>query len=219
MSRNGEMPTGPGFAGSVGVSWREMDPCGVALQLLERVEVDDADADTALAAIGSLEKLIAHAQAMQLEWMNRFLDHRLAPGEPYSKYAAAEVAAELTWSTQSAQKRLGLAYDLTTTLRRTLGAMYFGEIDLTKARALADLVTPLDAAHARAVEEKVLPLAGERCLRWVRDKARRAVIEVDPAGAEARRKERVRTRRVEKNPDDDGMAWFNAFLPADMVEA
>ena len=191
----------------------------MGLQVLDDVEVASADADTALAAIGTLERVIAHAQAMQMAWMNRFLDHRLAPGSRYSKYAAAEVAAELTWSTQTADKRLSLAYQLGSTLQRTWGAMYLGEIDLTKARALADIIAPLDVDKARLVEDEVLPKAGERTVRWVRDKARKQVLKIDPDGAEARRKERAKERRVEKSPDDDGMSWLNAYLPADKVEA
>ena len=130
------------------VSWRDMEPCGMALQVLDDVDIAGADADTALAAIGALERVITHAQAMQVAWMNRFLDHRLAPGSRYSKYAAAEVAAELTWSTQAADKRLSLAYQLGSTLQRTWGAMYLGEIDLTKARALADIIAPLEIGRA-----------------------------------------------------------------------
>ena len=201
------------------VSWRDMEPCGMGLQVLDDVDIASADADTALAAIGSLEQVIAHAQAMQMAWMNRFLDHRLAPGSRYSKYAAAEVAAELTWSTQTADKRLSLAYQLGSTLQRTWGAMYLGEIDLTKARALADIIAPLDVDKARLVEDELLPKAGERTVRWVRDKTRKQVLRIDPDGAEARRKERAKERRVEKSPDDDGMSWLSAYLPADKVEA
>ncbi|WP_279581448.1 DUF222 domain-containing protein [Fodinicola feengrottensis] len=178
-----------------------------------------ADADTALAAIETLDKVISYAQAMQMRFMDRFTNARPAVGAPFSKYAAGEIAAMLTWSVSAAQKRLNLAYQLVHELPGTMAGMSHGALDLRKAFTFADQVGHLSPEDARRVEEKVLPGADSKTPRSIRDRARREVIKIDPAAAEARRKKLVSERRVEKQPCEDGMALLGALLPAESAEA
>jgi hypothetical protein len=151
--------------------------------------------------------------------MSLFVNHRSAPEEPYSRYAAAEVGAAMSWSTQTAQKRLNLAYQLDTVLTRTHTAMGWGDLDLTKAQALADMVAPLDDDKARQVEARVLPDVRDHTIRWLREKARKAIAELDPDGENERRKKQVKHRRVEKQPADHGMSWLSGYIPAEKAEA
>ncbi len=191
------------------------------LQMLEELDrYGRADADTALAAIETLDKVISYTQAMQMRFMDRFTNARPAVGAPFSKYAAGEIAASLTWSLSAAQKRLNLAYQLVHELPGTMAGMSHGHLDLRKAFTFADQVSHLCPEDAQKVEEKVLPGADSKTPRSIRDRARREVIKIDPAAAEARRKKLVSERRVEKQkPCEDGMALLGAFLPAESAEA
>ncbi len=188
-----------------------MPPSGVPLSMLEELDrYGRADADTALAAVETLDKVISYTQAMQMRFMDRFTNARPAVGAPFSKYAAGEIAASLTWSLSAAQKRLNLAYQLVHELPGTMARMSAGYLDLRKAFTFADQVGHLSPEDAQKVEEKVLPDSDSKTPRSIRDRARREVIKIDPAAAEARRKKLVSERRVEKQPCEDGMALLSA---------
>jgi hypothetical protein len=207
------------FAETAAQPWREMLPSGEVLKLIEKLDVGNADADTALAAISALDRTLSHVQALQLLLMDRFTDFRPAAGVPFSHYAAGEISAELTWSVPAAQRRLNLAYQLVNELPGTLAQLLSGNLDLRKALAFADQVSHLKPDDARKVEDLVLPNASDKTPRSIRDKARREVIKINPAAAEARRKKAVAERRVEKQPLHDGLAFLGVTLPAESAEA
>ena len=77
---------------------------------------------------------------------------------------------------------------------------------MPRARLIAEATTLLTQDHARAVEARVLPAAGGQTTGMLRAALRRAVLTVDPAGAEARRKEAERRARVVLYPDQDQTA-------------
>jgi hypothetical protein len=64
------------------------------------------------------------------------------------------------------------------------------------------------------VEQRVLPRAGEQTAPQLRRAAARAVLTVDPGGAEARHALARKERRVVVYPARDGMAELYALLPA-----
>ncbi len=135
-----------------------MPPSGVPLQMLEELDrYGRADADTALAAVEALDKVISYTQAMQMRFMDRFTNARPAVGAAFSKYAAGEIAAMLTWSLSAAQKQLNLAYQLVHELPGTMAGMSHGHLNLRKAFTFADQVGHLSPQDARKVEEKVHP--------------------------------------------------------------
>ena len=120
--------------------------------------------------------------------------------------AAAEIALELTMSQYSAAAWADLAVELTWRLAATGAALAAGIIDVPRARLIAEATTLLTQDHARAVEARVLPAAGGQTTGMLRAALRRAVLTVDPAGAEARRKEAERRARVVLYPDQDQTA-------------
>jgi hypothetical protein len=197
------------------VVWREIMPGGTALRLLEHLDVGSADDDVSLAAIKTLDGVIARAQAMQLQCIQRFVEQRFGDAH----YAAGEIAMELTWTRRHTERQVGLAHQLTQGLPETLARMRAGEINRDKASALAELTETLDDDARRKVEEKVVAKAGKRSTRWLRDTARREILRVDPEAAERRRAQRKKERRMEKYPSDDGMSWLSFYLPAEKAEA
>ena len=120
--------------------------------------------------------------------------------------AASEVALALAMSQFGASGWTDLAVTLTWRLAATGAALAAGEIDLPRARLIAEATGLLDDDAARAVEARILPNAGFQTTGQLRATLRRAVIAVDPEGAERRRKEAERRAKVCLYPDEEGTA-------------
>ena len=137
----------------------------------------------------------------------------------------AEVACVLTVSERSASALLADAQALTTALPLTLEALEAGSISWQHARIMVDETANLDAAGAAALEAHFLDPeapdpargcpAGELVPGRFRAKARTWRERHHPVSIEKRHQRCVADRRVEFVPDRDGMAWLNAYLPAD----
>jgi hypothetical protein len=69
----------------------------------------------------------------------------------------------------------------------------------------------LPIGQARQVADTVQEWSVGRTASAVRKKLAREVIKIDPHGAEARRQERIKDRRVSYSPDKDGMACFSVY--------
>jgi len=129
--------------------------------------------------------------------------------------ACAQVSLGLTMSQAAASWWSDLAVTLTWRLAATGAALRAGEIDLARARLIADATAVLDEDTARAVEAKVLPAAGDQTTGQLRACLRRAVIAADPEGAERRREEAERRAKVSLYPDPDGTASLAGYsLPS-----
>jgi Domain of unknown function (DUF222) len=129
--------------------------------------------------------------------------------------ACAQVSLALTMSQAAASWWSDLAVTLTWRLQATGTALRAGEIDLGRARLIADVTSVLDEDTARAVEARVLPAAGDQTIGQLRAALRRAVITADPEGAERRREEAERRAKVSLYPDPDGTASLaGSSLPA-----
>jgi len=99
-------------------------------------------------------------------------------------------------------------------LPETHAAWEAGRIDTSKARTVDDATWMLAPALARAVQDRVLPKAPGQTLAELKAALGRAVLAVDPEGAEARHREARRDRRVVVTPEADGMASLWALLTA-----
>ncbi len=129
--------------------------------------------------------------------------------------AAAQVGLALALSPGTAEWWTGQAVTLTWRLPATGAALAAGEIDAYRARLITEATSLLDEDTARAVENDVLPGAGELTYAQLRARLRRAVIIADPEGAEDRRKAAERRARVSLYPDDEGTATLTGTsLPA-----
>jgi hypothetical protein len=142
----------------------------------------------------------------------------LAPdGRPalLTEDATAQVSLGLTLSHTGAEAWTGLAVALRWRLPRTAAALAEGRIDTYRARILAEAVIPLSDDAARAVEDRVIPRAGDLTYSQMHAAVRRAVIAADPEGAEHRRAAAERRTKVSLYPDQDGTATLvGARLPA-----
>jgi hypothetical protein len=120
--------------------------------------------------------------------------------------AADEVALALCMSRYSAAWWITTAITLAWRLPSTFQALRRGTIDLSRARLIVEATCALDDDAARAVQDMVLPGAGDQTLGQLRAALRRAVIAVDPKGAERRRQEAERRARIRLYADEEGTA-------------
>ncbi|HMH91959.1 MAG TPA: DUF222 domain-containing protein, partial [Streptosporangiaceae bacterium] len=145
-----------------------------------------------------------------------------ADGRPalLTEDATAQVSLGLTLSHTGAEAWTGLAVALRWRLPRTAAALAAGRIDTYRAKILAEAVISLSDAAARAVEDRVLPQAGDLTYGQLHAAVRRAVIAVDPEGAEHRRAAAERRAKLSLYPDQDGTATLvGARLPAAQAAA
>jgi hypothetical protein len=198
---------------------------GLAGWLCQVPATELSDYDLA-ASVGSWRRLASWAQARELAAVAQIASRTAArdqdigvaaDGRParVSASAAAEVAQELAMSQFSAAGWADLAVELGWRLAATGAALAAGEIDLYRARLIAEATAVLDGDAARAVEARVLPAAGRQTTGMLRAALRRAVIIADPQGAERRREQAERQARIVLYPDQDGTATLaGQHLPA-----
>jgi hypothetical protein len=161
-------------------------------------------------------KLTGHYQAIELE---QLADYARTTTGLDAMFTHLDVAARLHISDRAAQHRIRFALTLTTRLPATLATLKQGCIEEYKAQLIADAVEPLSAEHALAVEARVLDQAPTQTPTQLRNALAKAVLAVDPQGAEERRQERVRGRRVESRPTEEGMAMLTLHHTADRIAA
>ena len=85
---------------------------------------------------------------------------------------------------------------------------------MLKVRAICDACLRVPVDLAADVAARVLPRATTQTLAQLRASLKRAVIAVDPEGANQRHQQANKKRRVNLYPDEDGMATLSAYLTA-----
>jgi hypothetical protein len=123
--------------------------------------------------------------------------------------AAAEVALELRMSQYGASDWTSLGCQLQWDLPGTGAALATGTIDLGRARIIAEGTALLSAEDAATVEQRVLPGAAGQTNGQLRAAVRRAVLAVDPEGAEQRRRDTERHAKVVLHPGEEGTATLH----------
>src|SRR6476660_6390483 len=151
------------------------------------------------------------------------------PVQAQETAVAAEIGCVLALGPRAASSFLVTSHAVTATLPRTLEALQAGAISWSHAVVMADETACLDPAGAAALEAHFLdpdaPDPARGCpvgqLPAHRFKAKaRTWRERHQAGSiEQRHAKGVADRRVEFRPDQDGMAWLSAYLPADQALA
>jgi hypothetical protein len=191
-------------------------------------------ADDCLDALAELARQEARTAALKvrltaeyLRAANALTPPAASPQESTAQEMAllAELACVLTVTERTAGALLSDALTLSTALPLTLAALQAGTISWQHARIVVDESTGLDPAGAAALEAHFLdpdaPMpargcpAGELVPSRFRAKARTWRERHHPVSIEKRHTSSAADRRVEYQPDRDGMAWLSAYLPAD----
>ncbi|MDQ0729490.1 hypothetical protein QFZ57_000284 [Arthrobacter sp. B1I2] len=142
---------------------------------------------------------------------------------------AAEIGCVLALGPRAAGSFLATSHALMSGLPRTLAALFAGDLSWQHAVVMADEAAGLDPAGAAALEAHFLdPDAadpargcpvGEMPAHRFRAKARTWRERHHAGSIEKRHAKGLADRRVECRPDQDGMAWLSAYLPADQALA
>jgi len=162
-------------------------------------------------------RLAAWAQARELSACAEIAARRAAAnpkigtcedGRPASlpPEAAAEVGLELSMTQPGASAWTALACQLRWALPLTGDALAAGTIDLGRARIIADATVFLTRDHASQVEARVVPAAGRQTTGQLRAAVRRAVLAIDPDGAEQRQRDTERSAKLALYPGEEGTA-------------
>jgi hypothetical protein len=152
-----------------------------------------------------------------------------APVQAQEMAVAAEIGCLLALGSRAAGAFLAASHALCKELPPTLSALQAGTITWQHALAMVDETATLDPAGAAALEAYFLdpdaprpPTAapiGELPAYRFKAKARNWRERHHAESIEKRHARGVADRRVEYRPDQDGMAWLSAYLPADQALA
>ena len=126
--------------------------------------------------------------------------------EVISEFASYELSLALTLTGRSAEGYLDFAVELVTRLPKTLAALEAGEIDIIRARIIAEATRVLSTGHAAAVEDLIFPRAGRQTSGQLRAALARAVLAADPDAARRRREQAQRDARVLRWREEAGTA-------------
>jgi hypothetical protein len=173
----------------------------------------------------------AHVAARKLAAVAELIRRRPEPGcapqgparmpAAWDEFTADELAAALGESRGRAEGLLAFAQQLETRLPGTRAALRDGVIGRYKAEIIAYATALLDPAEARAAEALVLDRAGRLTPAGLRAAIARAVMEVAPAKARARREAAARDARVQRWAEDSGNAALmgRELPPAEVLAA
>jgi Domain of unknown function (DUF222) len=200
-------------------------PDGYAALELQSATVDPGDLSDAevVEAVRAFEHVVAWASARQARMLAEFARRRppdrtdafdRATVGPVSVWAPDEIGLALTLSRGTASARIERSVRLARVLPATLAAWDAGLLDAAKVLAIHDATSCLSDTAARVVQDRVLPKAPQQTVAQLRAALERAVIAVDPEGANARHRKAYRQRRVALNAERDGMASLWALLSA-----
>ena len=146
------------------------------------------------------------------------------PVQAQEMAVAAEIGCVLALGPRAASSLLATSYAVVSSLPRTFEGLRAGTLSWQHAVVMADEAACLDAAGAAALEAHFLdPDAqdpargcpvGQLPAHRFRVKARTWRERHHAESIEKRHVKGVADRRVEFRPDQDGMAWLSACLPA-----
>jgi hypothetical protein len=145
---------------------------------------------------------------------------RAMPAVVPSREAAEEIALALTVTGYAAGVQAQLAADLTQRLPEAFTELEAGRADLVKVKVLAEATQFLSDADAGKVDALLGPRLGEMTTGTLKDKARRAIIKVDPQAAERRKQRAERKARFVLYGNDDHTATVAVEkMPAQLAAA
>ena len=165
--------------------------------------------DELIGVVLAARRLTSWATAMELAaladlWRRRTAEED-AGDRGAAEHAADEVAAALTLTGHAADTLLDLAITLGR-LPLTSAALAAGDIDVPRAKVIADQVTGLSDDHAAAVEQAVIGRAVGQTTGQLRAAAHQAALAADPAAAAKRKEQALRQARVERWSEGTGTA-------------
>jgi hypothetical protein len=190
------------------MAWTQLPPgpeLAIELALTDWAALSDRELTAAMAAA---RRQAAWTESLQLSAVRelagrRYARHGAGDSEKHRR-VAAEVSIELTITHGQAEELVWLAHDLPDRLPNTWAALQTGQIDLDRAKVMADGLAALDGDMARRLDQELAEEAVASTRTRLRSRVKRAVRTADP-GAHAERTKRAKNERrfeIWDNSDD-----------------
>ncbi|WP_188422827.1 DUF222 domain-containing protein [Mycetocola zhadangensis] len=196
----------------------------------------NADAQSAIVdGVVALAALISHAQASMAqlidqarEWNELTAHSVVIPGEPRSEFEVqqlafrsfvSEIACALRIPESTARALINDSEMLIHELGGTFQALADGEISYRHAQLMIDQALTLGPESRSDFEDAVLESAKTLTPSKFSNKARKLRERLHPESISVRRTEAFERRRIEFQPDLDGMAWVSLYQPAETAMA
>ncbi|GAA2173069.1 HNH endonuclease signature motif containing protein [Arthrobacter parietis] len=132
--------------------------------------------------------------------------------------AAEEIAPLLRVPGRAAQRMLGEALRLREDLPGTWEALDDGTITPTQAQVIVQESQCIPAEATAGFEDAVLETAGALTRPKLARRCRQLREKLHPESIIERKARGVKDRRVAVEPEQDGMAWLSAYLPAEQAQ-
>ena len=178
-------------------------------------DIAELDAAERIDALVEIERQLCQLEAGKQQLLALIADR----DSSFKRWSVEETAAALRLSSGAARSLLAGAQQLTHRLPGTLDALQGGKIGPGHASAIVRGSYALPDELLPALEQRVLPRAGEQSVTGVKQSVARAVLALDPATAEEKHERARAERSVRISPADHGMAWLMALLPATDAQA
>jgi hypothetical protein len=178
-----------------------------------------------LGEIGRATEAVNAAEGRRLRGIADYVNRQIAnPIVGYDERmmahsAEAEIALELHVPPTTASRWIHLALTLTRRLPKTLAALEAGELSKAAAEMIADETENLNVAQCARLEDTVLPDAGARSYRSLRNKVRRTVEKLDADAVRKRAEKAVEERCAYVKDEPHGMATLCIYGPAGVVRS
>ncbi|NOJ59561.1 HNH endonuclease signature motif containing protein [Arthrobacter sp. 260] len=128
---------------------------------------------------------------------------------------AEELVPLLNLSGRAAHRLLGQSLTLVEDLPKTLQCLGAGMLTPRQAQIILDEALTIPAEALPAFEDEVLKTGAHLMAPRLKAKCTRVREKLHPESAVTRRRAATADRRIEVTPDQDGMAWLSAYLPAE----
>ncbi|HMG29195.1 MAG TPA: DUF222 domain-containing protein [Jiangellaceae bacterium] len=206
----------------------DMPPGPALAEVLDAADLSALGAYEVVESVAGWQRIASWAaagQAKAIAELARRVEMRPVEGgreiESMSRQrvTAMEVAARLRLTPAAGEALVSRSMCLVQTLPATYAALAEGRIDIRRAEVISDELRRHEPEVARLVEAEVCGRAEQLTVPRLRQALRRALHRCVPSTMEQRSQEAASRREVRFTPTADGMAWLEAYLPAEDAAA
>ena len=201
----------------------QMEPGPFLAAILNRTDVDRLSGHDRVIALRACRRMASHYAAQTYQAMASISDHMHDLDDDFElahRSAATEIRAALTLTRRAAESELDLALDTRQRLPRVWEALAQGEIDVQKARVIANATCHLNEDVARSVAYQIVAEAPRLTTGQLRSAITKLCLEADPEDAERVYEEAVEDRRIVLEANPTGTADLRGMdLPPDRAVA
>ena len=173
--------------------------------ILSTIDVDRLSGRDAVIFARTQQRQISHEQARQYRALSRVGDLYEEIGDPdMPEFAAVETGAALTWTRRTADREMGVAYEIVKRHPALFDSLSDGSIDVPKVRTILRGVGHLDVDVSNKAIALILAEAPALTTGQIAARLRRLAIEADPEAAKKAYDEGVAEAKVWSQIEPDG---------------